>query len=158
LEKILDEPFTINVYKLPFEVILHELPDEMNLIPYAAQVYQLQHSVLTIGIRLIFDNLKVAYCPDTGFCQNAIETAKNANILIAECAYRPGEHHPSWPHLNPETAAQLALEAGVRKLYLTHFDAYRYKTLKDREEALIAAQRIFPHTTMASDNLIVEHH
>jgi len=32
-------------------------------------------------------------------------------MLLAECAYPPGFTRDEWPHLNPETAARIALEA-----------------------------------------------
>ena len=54
--------------------------------------------------------------------------------------------YPGWPHLDPEMAVKIAQEARVRRLVLTHFDAARYLTLTDREQALSAARSIFPET------------
>ena len=116
----------------------------------------MQHSVPTIGFRISIENKIIAYCPDTGYCDNAVTLAKGAELLIAECAFRPGEESEHWPHLNPETAAKIALEAQAKQLALIHFDAYRYPTMESRQKAQEAAQAIFPNTVAATDEQIIE--
>ena len=95
----------------------------------------------------------IAYCPDTGLCENAVNLSKNADLLIAECALKSGEDLPDWPHLNPVTAAQLAKEAQVKQLALIHFDAERYPTLSERQEAQKEAQKIYPNVISAHDDM-----
>jgi len=77
-------------------------------------------------------------------------------LLIAECAYKSGETDENWPHLNPETAARIAIEAGAKKLILTHFAAGTYLTLAERKVSEGAAQRIFPDTLAAMDDTVVD--
>lgn len=60
------------------------------------------------------------------------------------------------PHLNPEIAAQIAKKAAVKKLALTHFDAYRYKTLEERKKAEEFAKKIFKNTFCATDDMEIE--
>jgi ribonuclease BN (tRNA processing enzyme) len=151
LERLLSSPYTINYRDLPFEVSLHELPGAIALLPCPAEVFVLDHPVPTLGTRLHLDGKVVAYCPDTGFCANALALADRADILIAECAYRPGEEHPDWPHLNPQSAARIAREAGAKRLILIHFDANNYQTHDHRIEARAAARAIFPETEIATD-------
>ena len=76
---------------------------------------------------------------------------RQADLLITECAYKGGEPI-KWPHLNPVLAAQVAQEAGAKKLVLVHFDASLYTTLKDRREAQAKARKIFPNTLAAQDD------
>ena len=82
---------------------------------------------------------------------NCVELARNADLLITECALKPGENSQIWPHLNPETAALIAQEAKAKQLILTHFDASRYLTMQDREAARSAARLIFPETEISVD-------
>ncbi|MCX5844461.1 MAG: ribonuclease Z, partial [Deltaproteobacteria bacterium] len=87
---------------------------------------------------------------------NAVTLSQRADLLIAECAYKNGQFSESWPHLNPETAASIAGEAGAKRLALVHFDAETYKTMADRKEAERAAQQIFKNTFVATDDMVIE--
>ena len=90
------------------------------------------------------------------YCDEAIELSKNADLLIAECAYKTGQKNNKWPHLNPEDAARLAKEAGAKRLALTHFDASIYRTLEERKEAEKHAQGIFGNTFATMDGMEFE--
>ncbi len=98
----------------------------------------------------------ISYCTDTGPCDNMVSLSRGADALITECGLRPGMPiSPSWPHLNPETAAALAHAAGCKAMYLTHFAAHLYDTIKKREEAESVAREIFPHSFAAYDEMQV---
>jgi ribonuclease BN (tRNA processing enzyme) len=73
--------------------------------------------------------------------------------LIAECSFKTGQAKWGWHHLKPEDAAEVAKQAGVKNLVLTHFDASTYETVQDRKEAETVAKRIFHETTAAFDGL-----
>ena len=111
---------------------------------------------MTLGYRLELDGKIIAYCPDTGYRDEAVELSKNADLLIAECAYKTGQKNNKWPHLNPEDAARLAKESKAKKLVLAHFDANIYKTLEERKEAEKYAQVIFGNTLAAMDDVEFE--
>ena len=81
---------------------------------------------------------------------------RSADLLITECAYKRGESCEIWPHLNPETAARIACEAGAKRLALTHFDAGIYLSLPERKESEAVAAGIFPATTAGTDGLELE--
>ncbi|MFA6915153.1 MAG: ribonuclease Z [Parachlamydiales bacterium] len=86
---------------------------------------------------------------DTRICQNALELARNARMLLCESTYLDEQKQMAYKHfhLTASQAAQLALDANVEELILTHFSA-RYMNSKDFEEE---AQLIFPHSFAASD-------
>jgi ribonuclease BN (tRNA processing enzyme) len=155
-KNLVARPFTCPLYQLPFRTKILELPKQRKRLPFAAKVIDLLHADPTIGIRLTLEDKTVTYCPDTGYCPNSVELGKNADLIIAECAFIPGETSQAWPHLNPETAAKIAHEAQAKKLVLTHFDASRYLTLKDRKTALSAARITFPATQISTDGLQFE--
>lgn len=93
----------------------------------------------------------IAVVIDTRLCQNAIDIAKNAQVLICESTYL--EEHVDLArkhyHLTARQAASIAKQAGVHQLILTHFSA-RYQNLRPFEEE---AKAIFPNTYVADDLL-----
>jgi ribonuclease Z len=86
---------------------------------------------------------------DTRFCQNALDLARNAKVMICESTYM--EEHQNLAHdhyhLTSKQAALIAKNANVKKLILTHFSA-RYVNLREMEAE---AKSIFPNTYMAED-------
>jgi ribonuclease BN (tRNA processing enzyme) len=116
---------------------------------------KLLHKDPCFGFRFNFQGTIVTYISDTGVCRNAYRLAKQADLLIAECAFRPGRSNASWPHLNPESAAKIAKAAGAKKLALVHFDAFEYQKPKQRLVAQTAAQKFFPAAFAARDNQTV---
>lgn len=153
LNTFINQPFTMPLNKLPYNVEVHELPKEQGLLPFSVDTKPLLHSSLTLGYRFDLDGKIVTYCPDTGYCEEAIELSKNADLLIAECAYKRGQKSHKWPHLNPETAARIAKEANAKKLALVHFDADIYRTIEDRKKAEMHAQRVFTNAFAATDDM-----
>jgi ribonuclease BN (tRNA processing enzyme) len=156
LDMIVNSPFTVSLERLPFATEVCELPEEAGRLPFPLDAKPLLHSGVTLGYRFLLDGKIIAYCPDTGYCDNAVALARDADLLIAECAYKSGEADESWPHLNPESAARIAVEANAKRLILTHFAAGTYLTLEERKVSEKAAQAIFPNTLAAVDDLAVD--
>jgi ribonuclease BN (tRNA processing enzyme) len=153
LGRLVNEPFTVPSVRLPFPVEILELPADGARLAVPVETKPLRHAGLCLGCRLSIGGVTVAYCPDTGYCPEAVELARGVDLLITECAYRPGEDEPDWPHLTPGAAARIALEAGAGRLYLTHFDASRYPAEADRKPAEDFARKIFPGAVAAADGL-----
>lgn len=88
---------------------------------------------------------------DTVPCQNAIDIARGAAMLLCESTYLEEHkelarlHH----HLTAKQAAEIAKQAGAKELILTHFSA-RYQNLKPFE---LEARTVFPNTSVADDFL-----
>lgn len=93
----------------------------------------------------------IAIVIDTRYCQNAIDIAHNAQVLLCESTYL--EEHLDLArkhyHLTARQAATIAKQANVHQLILTHFSA-RYQNLRPFEEE---AKAIFPNTYIADDLL-----
>jgi ribonuclease BN (tRNA processing enzyme) len=156
LGTFVNSPFTASFSQLQFAVSICELPEEQSKIPFNVEVRELRHPTLTLGYRIEVEGRVVTYCPDTGYCENAVYLSKASDLLIAECAYKNGQFSESWPHLNPETAASIAREADAKRLALVHFDAEIYKTIMDRKEAEGVAQKIFNNTFATTDEMVIE--
>jgi ribonuclease Z len=91
----------------------------------------------------------IAYVVDTRYCKAAVEIARGAKVLICESTYLDSERAlaEEYMHMTSLQAAQIAKEAGVGHLILTHFSA-RYR---DPEELGIEARTLFPNTSVAED-------
>jgi ribonuclease BN (tRNA processing enzyme) len=153
--QVINEHYTIPISGLKIKIRLHEVlnPDSL---PGDIECRPLKHSIFCYGYRLLLENKIISYCTDTGICRNLFYLAKNSDLFITECAYKSGQISKEWPHLNPESASRVAKESHAKKLVLVHFDAFIYKTLKERKEAQRIARYTFKHAISAYDNLKIE--
>ena len=77
------------------------------------------HSDHAIGVRVEVDNATLAFSGDTGPCDAVVELCRGVDLALLECSYPAG--HETRSHLTAETAGQIAAEAGLQRLVLTHF-------------------------------------
>lgn len=79
----------------------------------------LVHSNNSIGIRYRDGYGKIlCYSGDTDYCENIVELAKRADLLILECSF-PDEGKVKG-HLTPSYAGRIAREAEAKSVLLTH--------------------------------------
>lgn len=92
---------------------------------------------------------KISFISDTVLTKNCYELAKDADVLVCEAAYASAleEKAAEYGHMTAKQAAQIASQAGVKKLILTHFSA-RYKDTAELEED---AKTVFPNVSCAFD-------
>lgn len=91
--------------------------------------------------------VKVVYSGDTKACSNLLTLAKDADILIHDATFL--EEKEDRMHTGAREAGQLAKEANVKTLVLTHFSR-RYMDVTPLEEE---AKKVFPNTITARDFL-----
>lgn len=156
LNSLVREPFTVPFAKLPYEVNFIELEEGVHTIPFPVECRLLLHPVPCFGYRIGIDGRVITYCTDTGYCDNAVLLARDADLLITECGLLPGEQSPEWPHLNPETAIRIARGSHARKLALMHFGAEVYRSADDRARVNKQFEPEFPGLVVASDDLTIE--
>jgi ribonuclease Z len=92
---------------------------------------------------------------DTRPCDALLHAARGADLLVHEATFAAEESDRAREtgHSTAAEAAEIAREAGVRQLVLTHISA-RYT--REAPELLAEAQAVFPNTVIARDGLIVE--
>jgi ribonuclease Z len=92
---------------------------------------------------------------DTRPCAATIEAARNADLLVHEATFgdEEAERAIETGHSTAREAAQVACEAGVRRLLLTHFSA-RYS--RDASELDREAKSVFSETLIGKDGLEVD--
>ncbi|MFA5311932.1 MAG: ribonuclease Z [Methanomassiliicoccales archaeon] len=150
LDTLVNLPFTVPLDQLPYKAEVTELSEGYHDVGYKVRCLPLIHASPCFGYRFEIDGKTIAYCTDTGPCDNIIELGRGADLLITECAFRSGETSAKWPHLNPETAIDAAKRSGCKRLALTHFDAHRWPDL-DSRKGVLSLKSEFPELTVAFD-------
>lgn len=160
-ETLVNAPYTVGIdsnsgVQLNTRLRLHELSEGKHDVGFPVEVIRLQHAFEDHGYRVALEGKTIAYSGDTGICPNSKVLAQDADLLIHECSFTKIPDGYTWGHTDPELTATLAKDSNVKRLILTHFDPTQYPTLDKRKEAEKEAQKIFPSTQAATDDMIVE--
>ena len=93
---------------------------------------------------------RFAFVMDTRLCDAAFELARDADLLVCEATFLSNDARlaADYGHLTAAQAAQIALEAGARRLVLTHF-SQRYGD--DAQPFLAEARAIFDDVIAVRD-------
>ena len=76
----------------------------------------------SMGFRLETPYGTVAYTGDSGVCEGVRTLAQSADLLIADCQTRVGQEYTGgYGHMGPRQCGELGLQAGAKKLWLTHY-------------------------------------
>jgi ribonuclease Z len=91
---------------------------------------------------------RLVHVGDAGRSENLVEVCRDADALVIEATYleEEAEMAREFAHLTARQAAELALQAGVKRLILTHISR-RYR----ERDVLAEAQATFPESSVARD-------
>lgn len=97
---------------------------------------------------------RYAYCSDTIYRKEIIQQVEGVDLLFHEATFAQSElaRAKETFHTTAGQAAQIALDAKVKKLVIGHFSA-RYE---DEQVLLDEAAAVFPATILAKENLCIE--
>ncbi|HOQ17253.1 MAG TPA: ribonuclease Z [Defluviitaleaceae bacterium] len=96
--------------------------------------------------------LKIAYCTDSRPVENLVDFIADADLFICEGMYGDDadkEQAKKKKHMVFSEAAQLARQAGVKELWLTHFSP----ALTEPQNFIKVATDIFPYTKVGEDRM-----
>ena len=94
----------------------------------------------------------MAFVMDTAECEEAVELARGADMLVIESTYLDTEEHlaRAYGHLTARQAGRVAARAGARTLVLTHISE-RYEDRDDARFLAEAAAEFDGPVTLAQD-------
>ena len=112
--------------------------------------HPLKHPGGSVGYKLEIGGKKIAYITDTTTDGSYLEFIRGVDVLIHECNFpdEMAEWAETTGHSHTSPVAQLAKDAGVGRLFLTHIDPQRSG---DDPIGLATARAIFPETHLAED-------
>lgn len=103
-----------------YNLIIHEMGEGYaDYGDWQVLTKPLPHTANSIGYRLTTDGKAIVYSGDTEYCQNIIELAQDADLLVLECSFPDGQGRSG--HLTPRECGAIATAAQARCLLLTHF-------------------------------------
>lgn len=108
------------------------------------------HTVPSLSYRIEADGSSVAVSGDTDRSERLGELAADADILICESSFP--DDRKLVGHLTPSEAGEIARQAGVKKLVLTHF----YPPCDETDVVSQAAARFSGEIVKAEDLMILE--
>ncbi len=105
---------------LPFPMELCELARSQRRFPsFTLKSSPVRHNVINVAFRIESDEGgSLVYSGDSGYCQELVELARGAQVLLMDSSFPEGEGTDN--HLTPSQAGSIAQQAGSQKLILTH--------------------------------------
>lgn len=141
LEGQMESPyFPIALKELQGNIVIDELCDvEFPIGAVRVRAHRANHPGIAMGYRLFTSAGSVVYLPDNEpfgshrvshigtadrVDEKFVEFARGADVLITDAQYTGGEyeHHVGWGHACVNDVVGLAIEAGVKRLFLFHHD------------------------------------
>ena len=115
----------------------------------------LTHPGGSLGYRIDWRNRSLAYLTDTTVDAAHVDFIRGVDVLIHECNFPDAMSQwcEATGHSSTSAVAQLARDAGVGRLYLTHFDP---QSDDGDPVGLETARGIFPASEVADDLLEIE--
>jgi ribonuclease BN (tRNA processing enzyme) len=97
------------------------LPDNILYEQYRVAVKSTpaMHSFPSLSVRIEAEGKSVTISGDTDYSTGLIDLANGSHTLICECSFPEGLKKEG--HLIPSEAGEIAEQAGVSRLVLTHF-------------------------------------
>lgn len=109
---------------------------------------RVSHSVPTYAVSVEHEGNRFVYTGDTGPRADLAELCYGADLLLADANFLDEESPgPSAPHMSAGQAGQLAADAWVKRLLLTHIRG----ALCDTDRLLSEARRRFPAAELAEE-------
>ncbi|MFH1303930.1 MAG: MBL fold metallo-hydrolase [Planctomycetota bacterium] len=115
----------------------------------------LEHPGGSVGYRIDWPDRSMAYISDTAHPEQHLDFIKDVDLLIHECYFPDdmAEWADKTGHSHTTPVAELARDARVGKLVLTHIDPQRPG---DDPIEIKVAQKIFPNTILGEDLMEID--
>ena len=114
-----------------------------------------QHPGGSLGYRIDWPGRSLAFITDTTADGSYLDFVEGVDLLIHECNFTDDLHDLAvlTGHSHTTPVCELARDAGVKRLVMTHFDPH---AARDDPVDLEKARSIFPDCDVAEDKMVVE--
>lgn len=151
LDRLLDLYGRSMVDEAEYELAIEELSDSRKEMPgFDVQTQPMNHSVPAIGYRFEAGGKALVYSGDTDVCREIVDLARGADVLLLECSF-PDEMKVTG-HLTPTEAGQIAAEARVKKVLLTHL----YPPCDEHDIVSVCRKQFRGEVVVAEDFMHIE--
>jgi len=134
-----------------YPIEIFELDEtQIELDAFKLQSRLMAHADNAIGYRFQAEGKVFVYSGDTDYCQGIVDLARDADLLRLECSFPDALKVTN--HLAPTLAGEIARQAGVRKLLLTHI----YPPFDEREILDCAGRQFSGPIEIARDLMRIE--
>ncbi|MEU4766909.1 MBL fold metallo-hydrolase [Actinosynnema sp. NPDC023794] len=106
--------------------------------PFEITAVRVNHPTETYGFRIATKTATLAYTGDTGPCEALRGLARDVDVLLSEATWTHSDDRPPGTHLSGVQAGEVAADAGVGRLLLTHIAPWT-----DRDAVLAEARSRF---------------
>ncbi len=103
--------------------------------PFTISAHRVVHPVAAFGLKVRADGHVLVYSGDSGPCQEVVDLASEADLMLCEAAFLEGGDNPTDLHMTGKQAGAAAAEAGARRLVLTHIPPWHDATHVTAEAA-----------------------
>lgn len=110
-------------------------PETLQFGNVSVTTFPVRHPVPCRALRLNAGGKTLVYTGDSNTCPGLHSFAQNADVLLCDAAFLDAEWKETLPHFSARKAAQLAAEAQVNRLYLTHLPVRHDKKTLETEAA-----------------------
>ena len=139
--------------KLDF-VMLKEIKPNISISheTFEISTIPVPHGDKSLAYSIKVNNIKIVYSGDTGYSKKLIGFSRGADILIHECSYT--DEKMGEGHVSPRELAEIAREAKVAKLIITHFYPFCDANIDEMESTI---KTIFQgEVIFGNDDLIID--
>jgi ribonuclease BN (tRNA processing enzyme) len=138
LQPILD--FGEHFFTGTFEVSEYDPDHPTSLAGIDLQFARTQHFIPGYAMRFTKHDRSLFYSSDTGRKESVTDLARGSNVGLIEATVLTHEHPGPHGHLSAEEAGQMAHDASVERLILTHYWSQNAAALQDQASAVFAGE------------------
>jgi ribonuclease BN (tRNA processing enzyme) len=117
------------------EIFAFATPAAGELGPFRVSYAPMNHPTPTYAVRIEHEGRSLVYSADTGECEELIELADGANVLLCEASMGADEEFVPDLHLTGTMAGEHAAKAGVDRLIVTHVPPWNSAQLAAEDAA-----------------------
>lgn len=97
---------------------------ELKIGPFSIRFMKTKHPVVCYAMRITNGEKTIVYSADSSYLPEFVDFSKEADLFICECNLYSGKDGAISGHMTSTEAGQIAKQASVKKLLLTHLPHY----------------------------------